>query len=448
MLKKMNTEEKIQAIRTLNFLVNERKSLFEGLKFGIIELADVARKLEMNKQKILEQHKNQFYFKATTKKDSKTGNRIPIWRTYLPKEGVEPPNGRQIDARTEEKLNEKVVAYYMGEGKKKKERGKRYPTFNEVYWEWRKIKDLELGDNSIEEYDSNFKRFFDCSDFGCFPINEINENTIRVFIMETIKTLSLGREATGRLFGFIKNTIRHARIEKIIIDNPVEFLEPKHFTKHCVEMKKPSEEQFYSDSELALIQKELDKRYREEPAYMPPYAIELCMLSGMRPGEVAPLEWSDITSQLIQVTKSKKYNRKTKTHYIDATKTGKRRQFPMCEEIEILLAKIRIVQEECNITGKFIFAVSDDDCINPGDVSDCMQRIQKKLGIKGGSITGLRKTINSNLKSTGTSTTVVASILGHTEEVNEKHYTYDTSGLEEKQRIVAERNARIKGLAS
>ena len=447
MFSKLNIEEQIQANHALDLHLNERRALFESLEFGIINLADVACKFKMNKLKILEIHKQQFYFKATTKKDPKTGNRIPIWRTYLPKEGVSPPNGRQIDARTEDKLIEKVIAYYMGEEKKRKEKEKQYPTFNEIYWEWRKIKNLELGDNSILEYDSNFKRFFEYSDFGYLPINDINENTIKMFMMESIKDLSLGREATSRLFGFIKNTIRHARIEKIIIDNPVEFLEPKHFTKHCVEMKKPSEKQFYSDSELALIQKELDKRYREEAAYMPPYAIELCMLSGMRPGEVAPLEWSDITSQLIQVTKSKKYNRKTRTHYIDATKTGKRRQFPMCEEIEVLFAKIRAVQEENNIKSKFIFAVSDNDCINAGDVSDCMQRIQKKLGIKGGSITGLRKTINSNLKSAGTSTTVVAAILGHTEEVNEKHYTYDTSSFEEKQRIVAERNARIKGLA-
>ena len=439
-------EEYLLAKKALDIFVEERKALLDMLRFDIVDLADVQVRFEMNKNKILELHKEQYYFIATTKKNPKTGERLPIWRTYLPEEGVKPPNGRQTDARTEDKLNEKIIGYYMGEERRKKERAKTNFTFNEVYWQWRKVKDLELGDNSIGEYNSNFKRFFECSDFGYLPINTINENTIKVFMLESIKELALGREATGRLFGFIKNTIRHARIEKIILDNPMEFLEPKHFTKHCVEIEKLPEERYFSDSELALIQKELYKRYANDPAYMPPYAIELCLLTGMRPGEVAPLMWTDVTPHLIQVTKSKKYNRKTKTHYIDTTKTGKKRQFPMCEEIKNLLAKIKIIQKEYHIISDFIFAINDGDCINSGDISDCMQRIQKKLSIKGGSITGLRKTINSNLKSTGTSTIIVASILGHTEEVNENYYTYDTSGLEEKQRVVSERNARIKGL--
>ena len=120
----------------------------------------------------------------------------------------------------------------------------------------------------------------------------------------------------------------------------------------------------------------------------------------------------------------------------------------MCEEIKELLSKIKVLQVEQGIESNFIFAINNEDCINAQEVSQCMRRIQRKLDIKGGSITGLRKTINSNLKSTGTSTTVVASILGHTEEVNENYYTYDTSSLEEKQRIVAVRNAKIKALVS
>ena len=65
---------------------------------------------------------------------------------------------------------------------------------------------------------------------------------------------------------------------------------------------------------------------KKRPYYMPSYAIELCVLTGMRVGEVAPLEWSDITSDFIKVEKSKKLNRRTKTYFIDTSKTGKKRQ--------------------------------------------------------------------------------------------------------------------------
>ena len=47
----------------------------------------------------------------------------------------------------------------------------------------------------------------------------------------------------------------------------------------------------------------------------------------------------------------------------------------------------------------------------------------------------------------GTPKSVVASMLGHTTEVNEKYYTYDTSNLAEKKKIIQERNAKFKNLA-
>ena len=37
-------------------------------------------------------------------------------------------------------------------------------------------------------------------------------------------------------------------------------------------------------------------------------------------------------------------------------------------------------------------------------------------------------------------------MVGHTEEVNEKYYTYDTSKLDEKKKIIQTRNAKFKNL--
>lgn len=69
------------------------------------------------------------------------------------------------------------------------------------------------------------------------------------------------------------------------------------------------------------------------------------------------------------------------------------------------------------------------------------------FGIHGGGITVLRKTINSNLRQNGVLVTIVASMLGHTEEVNNKYYTYDTSSLPEKQKIIKDRNSKVTALA-
>jgi integrase len=75
-----------------------------------------------------------------------------------------------------------------------------------------------------------------------------------------------------------------------------------------------------------------------------------------------------------------------------------------------------------------------------------MTRLCKENKLNGGGITKLRKTTSSDLQNTGTPKTVVASMLGHTTEVNEKYYTYDTSNLTEKKKVIQARNAKFKSL--
>ena len=278
-------------------------------------------------------------------------------------------------------------------------------------------------------------------------IYEITENTIRKFILERVKEKRLSKEPTERLFSYIKNTIRYARIEKIITENPIEFLAPRDFTKHSVESKKPMEEHFFTHEELKKIQDELNAMYNDRPLYMPRYAVELAMLTGMRVGEISCLMWSDISKDRISINKSEKYSRREKCFYLDQTKTKKIREFPLCDEITNLLNHIKGVQEEHGIVSEFIFSDGNLEHIHTQHIGDCMQRVTKKVGIHGGSITALRKTINSNLKTSGVPTTIVASMLGHTPEVNEKYYTYDTSNLEQKKQIIRERNAKIVALS-
>lgn len=138
---------------------------------------------------------------------------------------------------------------------------------------WRSLKDLELDDNSIYKFNTDCKRFFNGTDFAELLVNQINENTIRLFILETIKRLGLCKETCRKFFSYIKNVIRYARIEKIIVNNPIEFLEPKDFTKHYEEIETPDSEKFYTDMELSVVLKALQSYYRENPLYMPPYGI-------------------------------------------------------------------------------------------------------------------------------------------------------------------------------
>lgn len=179
---------------------------------------------------------------------------------------------------------------------------------------------------------------------------------------------------------------------------------------------------------------------------MPPYAIELAIYTGMGVSELATLKWSDINDACISITKSAKHNRLKNEFFIGNTKTKKSRVYPIDAQIAALLQRIRRVQEEHGILSAWIFTDGKGGYTHARNITDCMTRLCREYHLSGGGITKLRKTASSDLQNSGASKTAVASILGHTTEVNEKYYTYDTSNPTEKKEVIQNLNAKFKDL--
>ena len=183
---------------------------------------------------------------------------------------------------------------------------------------------------------------------------------------------------------------------------------------------------------------------------MPPYAIELAIYTGMRVSELSTLKWSDIDDTCISINKSAKHNRLKNEFFIGKTKTKKSRVYPVDEQITNLLKRIKHVQEEHGILCEWIFTDGNGSYTHSRNITDCMTRLCREQNLNGGGINKLRKTTSSDLQHTGAPKTVVASMLGHTIEVievNEKYYTYDVSNLDEKKKVIQNRNAKFKELA-
>ena len=73
--------------------------------------------------------------------------------------------------------------------------------------------------------------------------------------------------------------------------------------------------------------------------------------------------------------------------------------------------------------------------------------VSKKAGVSNKSIHCYRKTLSSNLQILNVSTKVVASMLGQTEEVNRKYYSYDTTNMDFKQDKLSKVNKKVINLA-
>lgn len=391
---------------------------------GIIDLSYVQDKIEMNKrEEILKKHP----WHIGEGKDGK-------WRTYLPDE----KKGRKMIKRNSQSdLEDAVVKFYKElEGKDKPK------TFEDTYWHWRSIQDALVMENSISKYNTDYKRYFKNTDFSKKEIREITEEDIKVFIVERVKSLNLCKKACKTLFGYISNTINSARINKLICENPMEFLKASQFYKYCTEIHKPPEKAIISDEDMKKLYQRIYADHQEHPEYIPTYAVEFATLTGMRVGEISALKWDCIMDDYIIVNKSEKYNRIKKEYFIDKTKNRKERIFPLTDEIRSLLRRIKSVEIEYGYICEWVFANANGR-IHAPVISSCSKNKCQQIGIDEKGIYAYRKTLNSKMKCCGVSTIVAASLLGHTEDVNEKYYTFDISSLKEKTEIISQINRKI-----
>jgi len=225
-------------------------------------------------------------------------------------------------------------------------------------------------------------------------------------------------------------------INHYISENPMQYLSPKFFYQYCTEKKKSKDKILVLDKDMVLLCEQLQEDYKNQPEYIPSYAVELAILTGMRVGEIAALTWDSISKDGILINKSEKYNRKTNTYFIDATKNKKERLFPMCNEISNLLDKVKKAELQNGYICEWVFA-NEDGRVHAPVISSCIKNKCRQLGIEERGIHALRKTFNSKIRNIGVAPTVAATLLGHSVEVNQKYYTFDVTSNDEKKEIVS-----------
>lgn len=398
--------------------------LKQAIEIGIIDISDVREKIDMyNKNQILEQHK----YKISQGSDG-------FWRTYLPDEIK---GRRMIKKKTQGAIEKAVIEYYKNQAQKESQK-----TFDDLYHLWRGVQDTLVSDNTTVKYDTDYIRYFKDTVFSARRIDDITESDIKVFICETVKKQHLCKKACKTLFGYVKNTFCYAYEKRVISENPAIFLIPKQFYKYCTEANKTVEQKTVSDEQMKLLYGQICDDYKNQPWYIPTYAVHLAILTGMRVGELSALRWDSIKDDHILIDKSEKYNRKTKTYYVDKTKTRKDRTFPITPEIQELLDRIKKVEIEYGYICEWIFA-NEEGRIHAPVISSCSKNKCRQVGIDDKGIHAYRKTFNSTLRCNGVPAVITASLLGNTEEVNNESYTFDIIPMVEKAKMVSRANKRI-----
>lgn len=407
---------------------------------GIISFDSYKQILEDKMRKeILAQHP----FKISQHKDGR-------WRTYV----ITPDgNRRQLVRTTRRNLENDIIANY----KKNHcvEDDEDSPSFRDCYFHWRETHDLTVSENTISKYETDFIRYFDREDFSDRPIRSITGDDIERFIFKKVKELSLCRDAVKSLLGYIKGTFRSAYKRRLLSEDVTKDIHASLFFRQCTQRERTTDKLLVPDEDwIPLCNKLLDD-IKKHPTYMPNYAILFCSYCGARVGELSVLQWDDIRidpvsgASFLVIHQSESYIASKKMYVIkDHPKNFKPRIFPITDELREILDRIKSVQKEYGIRTNWVFADENGEHIHKRNICDCLKNRCKQIGITARGMHALRRQFNSDMRCDGVSSTITSSLIGNTKEVNDKHYTFDVYGIDEKAKLVEKTNRKRKSLVS
>ena len=407
--------------------MNSNEMLQFALSNGIIDKGTLEEQVIMKmREKYLSMHNHRIWL-------GKDG----YWRTYLPTGS----SGRKLVRKTKkDALEDTIIEFYKNQNN---------INFKECYFEWLdRLTTLGRSDNTIVKYQTEYKRFFGGYDIENVSIDKLDDDVLSKHYLQVLKSKDIPFRAFRASLSSIDNVFQYCVKKRYVkMDaNPCIYLDAQLFRKYCKERAiKTAQERTVSKEEANKLVKTINKRMEEETTFMLTYVTLMSLYTGMRVGELAGLMWSDIDFEhgIINIQHSERKNRKTGEYTVSDTKNHLKRSFPLTGEIRDLLHSVREVQKKYNVESEFVFA-NKSGKVHCDRITWYLEQITKNSSFSGmKSIQALRRTLNSNLKSIGVPSTVAASLLGHTEKVNEMNYTYDVTDAKTKMAYLKKVNESI-----
>lgn len=305
--------------------------------------------------------------------------------------------------------------------------------------------------NTISKNASNFRRFFEGTEFAELSIEKIQMRDIDAMIRTTMKKFSLTKKGMEALRGIINMTFKRAAYMEWIDDNPAGRIIWKDYKKlQC--NSTPISERAYSDEEVQRIREYLSERQMRQPKYIPAFALEFQMLTGMRRGEIPPLLWDDVDFSLgtihIHREQISQQRKQTDSEFLcDYTKNGKDRFYPIADLEEEFLLRLKTVHDTYYPNSPFLFpAKTKNGCISNNMVYQFFHRMCNKLGIPvskdciRGTHAFRRNAITNVVNSSNGNFVLTAEMFGNSPETIRKHY-YTGGELESMRNILNKRGA-------
>lgn len=266
---------------------------------------------------------------------------------------------KQIKAKDLDNLKERVFRY---ETKSFKEV---YGLVKEEKLKYVKNKEKLISvRNTLRVTDQIYNRFIAGSEIENESVANITKADLEDFCLQTLRDQDVNKKAFLNMRSILKSVMRYAYEQYWISDNPYTRIDFKKYNDLLV-TGTPISKRVHTNEEIDRMLSYLHSKQSLNPEYMPAWALELQILAGLRRGEIAPLEWSDIYDDAIHITKEMvtvlgSYENIIVNH----TKTYTDRVFPVTDQIREFLDRLPVTSDYLfpNITNNMVYKLYSRMC--------------------------------------------------------------------------------------
>lgn len=350
-----------------------------------------------------------YHIEMKNRKDILTKHTKPVWQgksnnrwyTYLPDSSCK--RGERLIVKSSLcKLEDAIIEYYN-------ELDRQNSTFRMLYNEWIGHKENKIRKQSIERIKRDYDRFYSTAPFIDKPLKDITFIELDDWLYKIIADNTLKKKCFFNMYTILKNTFIYAKDNSIIFSNPLDNFKISNGV--FFDLGKPSSEtQVFNKIEVSILEKQLWSDFNNNPTYVVPLAILLCLNTGLRNGELTALPVKNILTNIIQIKQQEiRYHGEADDVIVEISPQLKTpesyRDIPISNKVKKILDTIPI-------TGEYLF-MNNGDRITNSATDSYLRRVCVKCDIPIRSMHKLRKTYISNLFSIGLHPDKIRELSGH-----------------------------------
>lgn len=407
----MNTKTELDI---LTYLINS----------GTIDLDEVQNQVNnMKNDKYLSEHPYTIYYSESDER----------WHSYLP-DDTKKTGRKPIAKKDKNKLEEAIIKFY-------KDKEDNNLTVKECYKGWIEEKtkegEEEISLATVNRYDSDFNRFFKSIEGK--KMAKIDEDSITEFCKHVILTHKLDTKGFAKVKALLRGICGFAWRKKIISYNIKDVLDNMGLSKTIFTVHEEIlSKQCFNELEVPII---LD--YLTKSNNMKDLGLLLLFRTGLRVGELAALETTDIESGIITIRKTEtKIKPQGEKHFryeiknSPKTKAGYR-QVIVPQDSLWLLEKILSYRESVNKKNStFLFLDENGNRIKTYSFRKRLYTVSDNLFDNKRSPHKIRKTYCSILLDNKVPENIITSQVGHVHIDITKDWYYKQMKTQESKRNI------------